>query len=132
MIRSRKVYVLPVLLGIAAAVVGGSVLSLGSFQTGNQDGQFLCMVENGQVVVVDPCFSPLGVVRLTSIPMYAAQPPVSGELDLTKYEGSAIMVSGFDGGGWIYSAEVVDHAGPILTAVVRRLFQSGGIGDEME
>ena len=35
-----------------------------------------------------------------------------------RYEGRAIMVQGHDGGGWVYSAQVVDHAGPILTAVV--------------
>ena len=63
-----------------------------------------------------------GSVRLTSLPMQAAQPPESGELDLTEYEGKAITVRGHDGGGWIYSAEVIDQAGLILTAVVQQVF----------
>lgn len=49
--------------------------------------------------------------------------PESAELDLTPYEGKAVMVSGRDGGaGWVYSAQVVDEAGPILTAVVYQVF----------
>lgn len=31
------------------------------------------------------------------------------------------MVRGHDGGGWIYSAEVIDQVGPILTAVVQKV-----------
>lgn len=41
---------------------------------------------------------------------------------MTKYEGQAIMVRGHDGGNWLYSAEVIDQAGPILTAVVQQVF----------
>jgi hypothetical protein len=43
-------------------------------------------------------------------------------LDISPYEGNAIVVRGYDSGGWIYSAEVIDEAGPILTAVVLRVF----------
>jgi hypothetical protein len=56
--------------------------------------------------------------------MQEARPPETGELDLSPYEGSAILVRGRDSGGWIYSAEVIDHASPILTLVVRRVFGS--------
>lgn len=61
-------------------------------------------------------------VRLTAIKMYEAISPEAAELDLTDYEGRAIMIRGLDAGGWIYSAAVIDRAGPILTAVVQRLF----------
>jgi hypothetical protein len=54
--------------------------------------------------------------------MAASVPPETAELDLSVYEGKAIMVHGHDGGGWIYSAMVIDQAGPILTAVVRKVF----------
>jgi hypothetical protein len=60
--------------------------------------------------------------RLTSIDQQAAQPVESGEISLIQYGGSAIMVRGIDGSGWIYSATVVDHAGPILTAIAEHLF----------
>lgn len=60
--------------------------------------------------------------RLSSIQMQEARPPEAGELDLAEYEGRVIMVNGLDGGRWIYSASIVDVAGPILTAVVNKLF----------
>ncbi len=44
-------------------------------------------------------------------------------LVLTEYEGKAIMIRGHGGGGeWIWSTEVIDVAGPILTETVRKLF----------
>jgi hypothetical protein len=61
---------------------------------------------------------------LTRIQMQEARPPETEELNLTEYEGQAILVRGHDGGGWIYSAEVIDQAGPILTAVVQHVFGS--------
>lgn len=65
-----------------------------------------------------------GVSDLTSMGMQVSQPPEMHQVDLSEYEGRAIMVQGHDGGGWIYDAHVIDHAGPILTAVVRRVFGS--------
>jgi hypothetical protein len=59
---------------------------------------------------------------LTRIQMQEARPPETEELNLTEHEGQAIMVRGHDGGGWIYSAEVIDQAGPILTMVVQQVF----------
>jgi hypothetical protein len=59
--------------------------------------------------------------RLTTIQPQAAQSPESGEINLGEYEGRAIMVRGNDQGSWIYGAEVVETAGPILSAVVERL-----------
>ena len=62
-------------------------------------------------------------VRLTAIQMQQAIAPEAGELHLARYEGSAIMVQGHGGGGgWVYSAQVIDVAGPILTAVVKEVF----------
>ncbi len=71
-------------------------------------------------------------VRLTAIKMYVAISPEAAELDLTDYEGRAIMIRGLDAGGWIYSAAVIDRAGPILTAVVQRLFGEDEHEDEHE
>jgi len=32
------------------------------------------------------------------------------------------MVEGRSGGGWIYSAELIDTGGPILSALVQKVF----------
>ncbi len=86
----------------------------------NGDDQFLGIVHGGQFTPLIPAQP--GPVRLTTIPMQTGQSPESAELDSTEYEGRAIMVQGHDGGGWIYSASVIDQAGPILTAVVKAVF----------
>ncbi|MDO8586986.1 MAG: hypothetical protein Q7T82_08090 [Armatimonadota bacterium] len=63
-----------------------------------------------------------GSARLTGMGMQEARPPESAEIRLEDYENRAIMIRGHDSGGWIYSAEIIDHAGPILTAVVEKMF----------
>jgi hypothetical protein len=65
-------------------------------------------------------------IRLTSMPMQAAMAPEAHELDLRDYEGKAILVEGHVDGGWIYDARIVDCAGDILTAVVRKVFADQG------
>jgi hypothetical protein len=60
-------------------------------------------------------------IKLETIAMQEATSPVP--LDLTKYEGKVIMVRGDLQGSLMYSAEVFDEAGPILTAVVVELFR---------
>jgi hypothetical protein len=124
---------------LVALLFGTVSLALTAFAwlgtgTPSEDGRtrLLGVVEDGKLIVLDPYYAPRGVVRLTAIPMVAAQPPVSGEVDLSGYEGRAIMVLGHDGGGWVYSAEVVDQADPILTAVVRRVFQPEKVGEGTE
>ena len=86
----------------------------------NGNDLFLGIVQDGKFHSLSP---KTASVRLTGISMQAAVAPESQELHLTEYEGSAVMVRGHDGGGWIYSAEIVDKAGPILTAVVREVFR---------
>jgi len=43
---------------------------------------------------------------------------------MALYEGKAIMVSGVlpERRGWLYEANVIDQAGPILTEVVKETF----------
>jgi len=88
----------------------------------NGNDQFLGVVQDGAFELLSPYHAPGGSARLTAIPMQAAVPPETAELDLSAYEGQASMVRGHDGGGWIYSAVVIDQAGPILTAVVLEAF----------
>jgi hypothetical protein len=89
--------------------------------------QLLGLVQDGKFMPLNSSFAL--PIRLTSIQMMEARSPESGELNLTGFEGEVIMVSGRGGGGgWVYSARVIDRAGPILTAVALRVFgQEKGI-----
>ena len=61
------------------------------------------------------------VVRLTEMPMQAAIAPEVQKISVKTQEGKAIMV-GRSSGGWIYSAELIDTAGPIMSALVQKVF----------
>ncbi len=95
----------------------------------NEHDQILGIVRDGEFTPLVPPGLP---ARLTRIDMQAAVPPESQEIDMTDYEGLAVMVEGHDGGGWIYSAAVIDQAGPILTAVVREVFASQAASEVKE
>jgi hypothetical protein len=88
----------------------------------NSYDQFLGIVQLEHFQILAPDHLIGESVRLTRIQMQESVPPESRELALTEYEGQATMVRGHYGGGWIYSAEVIDLAGPILTAVVQKVF----------
>jgi hypothetical protein len=94
--------------------------------TMNINDQFLGIVQGGRFQIFAPGHAAGSVVRLTGIQMQEAQSPEAKEIDLTKYEGSVVMVGGHFGGDWIYSAQVVEQAGPILSAVVMRVFTQPG------
>ena len=88
--------------------------------------QFLGIVREGAFEMLLPDYAPAGAVRLTKVQVQEKRSPESGELDLSKLEGLAIMVVGFDDGDWIYEATIIDQAGPILTTVVDALFGEEG------
>ena len=88
----------------------------------NGDNQFLCMVKDGKIIVLYPESEAGNVVRLTKMPLQAALPPEAQEISVKKHEGKAIMVEGRYSGGWIYSTEMIDLAGPILSALVLKVF----------
>lgn len=95
----------------------------------SRENQYLGIVENGEFVILSPTAeltSPgSGSVRtskLTIHDMTVAQPLETGQLDLTEYEGCAIMVRGYFSGDWICNAQVIDKAEPILTTVVQEVF----------
>jgi hypothetical protein len=84
----------------------------------------LGVIRNGEFLPLENQTDLLGPIRLTSIRMMEARPPETGELRLTEYEGEVIMICGNGlGGGWIYSARVVERAGPILTHIVLKVFE---------
>jgi adenylate cyclase len=87
----------------------------------NGEIQFLGIVQDREFQQLAPEPDPGGPVRFTSVHVQEARSPESGELNLSEYEGSAIVIRGHrGGGGWVYSAEVVDKASPILTMMVRQ------------
>ena len=88
----------------------------------NGNEQFLCMVNDGKLTILLPESEAGNVVRLTEMPMQAAIPPEVQEISVKKHEGKAIMVKGHIGGDWIYSTEMIDLAGPILSALVQKVF----------
>ena len=77
-----------------------------------EDGEFLPLLKGGPRG---------GASRLTRMPMQAARSPESEEIDLLPYEGRVILVRGHDGGGWIYSGQVIAEGGAILSALFRLL-----------
>ena len=87
---------------------------------------YLGIVQRGRFV---PLISekPAGAaLRLTSIAAQAGQSPESGEIALDAYDGLAILVRGIDQGDWIYTAQVVEQAGQILSLVVQAVFGEAG------
>ena len=134
---NKKQFAVTLVCTVVFAFLGG-VLSGGFFQgsammaqekqavaTGGfslEEGLFIGVVEKGKFRVLVPQQSLGGFARLTEIQMQEARPPESAELYLEKYEGKAIMVSGHDGGSWIYRAAVIDSGGPLMTALVRKVF----------
>lgn len=86
------------------------------------NSEFLGIVEREQFKPLLSDHEVIGSFRLTTISTQAAETPESGEITLSQYEGRAIIVRGVENGDWIYGASIVEQAGEILTAVVRRSF----------
>jgi hypothetical protein len=86
------------------------------------EGTFIGIVIDGKLHIMVPKPAFVIPVRLTEIQMQEARSVESGEIKLQEYEGNAIMISGLNGGTWIYGAKVLDHGGPLLTALVKKVF----------
>jgi hypothetical protein len=78
--------------------------------------QIMGLVRAGKLVPFDQ----KSEIELTTTGIVDGRGP--DPLDLTKYEGKVIMVRGMLQGATMYRAEVIDEAGPILTAIVLELF----------
>lgn len=86
------------------------------------EGTLIGIVEKGKFLPLFPKQPMTMPIRLTGIHMQEARPVESGELDLSSYEGKAVMISGHDGGSWVYGAAIVDSGGPLITALVKKMF----------
>lgn len=88
--------------------------------------KFLGIVQDGRFMILSPrpqCCT----VRLTRIvkpASIAEELTASHEINLAEHEGKALMVTGVlpERKGWLYEANVIDQAGPILTEVVKEIF----------
>ena len=86
------------------------------------DDRFLGIVQSGELQILAPESASGSSAKLTAMGMQAAMPPEGHQVDLGEHEGKAILVQGHGDGDWIYSASIVEVAGPILTAVVSKAF----------
>lgn len=84
----------------------------------NQSG-LLGIVKNGTFIEVETKMP----LKLTDVFMQEARTPESGLLNLTQYEGKAIMVLNQQADDeWVWGSEVNEVAGPILTKVIKKAF----------
>ncbi len=79
--------------------------------------QYLGIVEGGRFILLLPEAEAGSHLRLTTLERTMAQPPEVDEIHLDESEGQVVMVSGDADPQWIWSAQVVDVAGPIVSAL---------------
>ena len=130
--KKKTMWIFSMLIGIVLIsgllwagpfIIGGKAESVSNAKIcpgqGNSIQQFLGVVKGGKFYALWPEKTLTGVTRLTKIQMQEAVSPESGELNLAEFEGKAVMVAGHGGGGgWLYEAQVIDSAGPIVTVLV--------------
>lgn len=133
----RKQFTILILSTIIAAFTGGALMvafGLGTPVSAQNlailphpeftlpDGCYIGIVTEGKVHILYPKPSFIVPVRLTEIQMQEARSVESGEINLLPYEGNAVMFSGVHGGTWIYETKLLDHGSPLLTALVKKVF----------
>ncbi|NIM17601.1 MAG: hypothetical protein GTO45_36770 [Candidatus Aminicenantes bacterium] len=86
--------------------------------------QFLGMVRKGVFHILAPQGFENRPMRLTGIQITEAAGPEAEEIDLSDYEDKVIVVNGHTqgGGSWIYSAEVAEEAGPVVSNFLETYF----------
>jgi hypothetical protein len=89
--------------------------------------KFLGIVQDGRLSILMPRHQ-CCTVKMTRIARPASiseELVASHAINLAEYEGKALLVSGVlpEHKGWLYEANVIDQAGPILTEVVKELFK---------
>ena len=81
--------------------------------------EVLGIVKNGTFIEVETKLP----LKLTDVFMQEARSPESGLLNLTQYEGKAILVSTQRADGeWVWGAEVTEVASSLLTKVIKKAF----------
>ncbi len=80
-----------------------------------QDGRFSILIPRPQCCTVK-------LTRIAKPASIAEELTASHEIKLDEYEGKAIMVTGAlpERKGWLYEANVIDQAGPLVTELVKQ------------
>lgn len=90
--------------------------------------KFLGIVQDGRfsVLLPRPQCCTVKLTRIARPASIADELAASHAIDLAEHEGRAIMVTGVlpERKGWLYEANVIDQAGPILTELVKETFSS--------
>ena len=89
--------------------------------TSNQ--RYLGIIEAGRFKLLMPDAIAGTHRRLTTIRMQNAQPPELDEIHLDEYDGNVVLVGGYADEDWIWSADVIEVAGPILTILAKQMFE---------
>ena len=90
--------------------------------------QVLGIVKNSAFYRISPKLDIQSPTKLTTISIIEAIHPDAMSLNLSKYEGSFIVVEGHDRDGYIWEARVVEQAGPSVSALLRKAFNIEGDG----
>ena len=80
----------------------------------------LGVVQNRKFKLLYPQSTSGSTIKLTEDSMVVGRPLI--ELNLVKYEGTAILVSGDYSDDWIYEVKIIEQAGPILTILTKQMF----------
>jgi hypothetical protein len=86
----------------------------------NNDRQFIGIVKSNRLHILTPRLGseePASLTPESMVVKHEIKP-----MDLSAYDGKAIAVRGYGGSGWIYSAKIIDQAGPIVTALLAKVF----------
>jgi hypothetical protein len=82
--------------------------------------EIIGLVENGNFIDADS----KKILKLTRAHIMEAITPDAKQIDLTDYEGKAILVSFRQiDDEWVYAAAITDVADPILTKVIKKVFE---------
>ena len=87
----------------------------------NDSSNIIGIVKDGSFIVAETNETK----KLTSIGLVDAVTPESGLINLTQYEGKAILVSSpqISDNDWIFGATIIDIADPIVTKLVKEVFK---------
>ena len=86
----------------------------------NDSSNIVGIVKDGSFIVAETNETK----KLTSVGLVEATTPESGLINLTQYEGKAILVSSpqISDNEWIFGATIIDIADPIVTKLVKKVF----------
>ena len=92
----------------------------------NADEKFIGIVNSGKFQILIPETNNV-FLKLTRTMEIQATSPEAGEIDLSGYEGKALVVQGKGNGGWIWGANITEQGGPTLTSIVQHAVSKGCI-----